>query len=137
MSTHEIHCTWTGEGLGFDSDINGTVVHMDGDHSKQQVTPKKLTLLSLAGCTAMDVISLLKKMQQEVTFFDVSVEAPVTEEHPQTYTEMKVRYTVRGHNLDAQKVQKAVDLSREKYCGVSALLRKAVPIVFEVQVEAA
>lgn len=135
MDQHTVHCTWAGEGLGFDSLINNVNVHLDGDHEKGLITPKKLTLLSLAGCTAMDVISLVQKMQQEVTYFDVAVEAPLTDEHPRHYTEMKIIYTLRGRGLDPEKVNKAVKLSKEKYCGVSALLAKAVPITFEVVIE--
>ncbi|MBX3103295.1 MAG: OsmC family protein [Bacteroidetes bacterium] len=136
METHRIACTWAG-GQAFDSEINGSPIHLDGDHTRGQITPKKLMLVSLAGCTAIDVVSLLEKMRQELTAFEVAVEAPVTDEHPRTYTEMKIIYTLRGNNLDPEKVRKAVELSKEKYCGVSALLRKAVPLSFEIRIEPA
>ena len=136
METHRIACTWAG-GLAFDSEVNGAPLHLDGDHTAQQLTPKKLTLVSLAGCTAMDIVSLLEKMRQEITAVEVAVEAPVTDEHPRTYTAMKIIYTLRGPNLDREKVEKAVALSKEKYCGVSALLAKAVPITYEIVLETA
>jgi putative redox protein len=94
--------------------------------------PKELMLASLAGCTGMDVISILKKMRIEPTYFNVKVEAEMTEEHPKHYTAMHIKYEFKGENLDLEKLQKAVDLSQDRYCGVSVVYRKAMEITSEI-----
>lgn len=96
--------------------------------------PKELMLASLAGCTGMDVISILKKMRVEVEAFDMDIVADITEEHPKHYTAMHIIYKLKGKNIDPEKVKKAVDLSQEKYCGVSAAYRKALTLTYEIQI---
>ena len=99
-----------------------------------KVRPKPLMLVALAGCTGMDVISILKKMRVEPSKFRVWVEAEQTEEHPKHYTAMKVIYEFWGKNLPLESINKAIGLSEEKYCGVSAAYRKGMTITHEVRV---
>jgi len=89
-------------------------------------------LLSLAGCTAMDVISILKKMRVEVKDFDVSVSGELTEEHPKQFTSMHVTYEFWGNDLPMAKLEKAVSLSEDRYCGVSAVYKKAFELTSEI-----
>jgi putative redox protein len=92
-------------------------------------------MVALAGCTGMDVVSILAKMRQEVESFSVEVEGDITEEHPKCFQGMKVIYRLKGKDLDREKVQKAVDLSKDRYCGVSANYREAFSITHEIILE--
>jgi len=91
-------------------------------------------LVALAGCTAMDVVSILKKMHVYPTDFNVLVEAEASDDHPKKYTQMKVIYQFKGENLPLDKLQKAVNLSEEKYCGVSATLKGALDLTTEIRI---
>jgi len=87
------------------------------------ISPMELLLTALAGCTGMDVISILQKKQQKVTGFEVQVEGVRAEEHPRVWAEIWIKYVVTGHQIDPAAVERAIELSRDKYCGVSATLR--------------
>ena len=95
--------------------------------------PKALMLTSLAGCSAMDVISLLKKMRAEVADFKIEVEANLTEEHPKIYDTVKVSYQFYGKDFQKDKIEKAVNLSVERYCGVFEMFRKFSAISHEIK----
>ncbi|MEI7556657.1 OsmC family protein [Candidatus Chlorohelix sp.] len=97
--------------------------------SDEGFTPKMLLLVSLAGCTAMDVISMLKKMRQEVSGYRLEVKGWEHEEHPKKFDRIVVEHVVEGHNLSQESVDKAIGLSHEKYCSVSASLAGSVEIV--------
>ena len=98
------------------------------------VRPKQLMISALAGCTGMDVISILKKMRVEVQDFNVDIEADVTEDHPKHYTSMHLVYSFKGNNLDHEKLEKAINMSQEKYCGVSAVYKKTMKITYEIKI---
>jgi len=90
--------------------------------------PLELLAIGLAGCTAMDVISILRKKKQEVTAFDVRVEAEQQAEHPHVFTTAKILYTVSGRNVDETAVRRAIELSTLKYCPAQAMLSRAFPM---------
>ncbi len=90
--------------------------------------PLELMLISLAGCTAMDVISILKKKRQNITDFSVQVHADKAEEHPKVFTAIHVKYIIHGEQIDRTAVERAIELSTTKYCPAQAMLAKAVPI---------
>jgi len=122
--------------MAFDSQIDNHTVRIDtagllGDDSGP--SPKKILLSALAGCTGMDVVSLLKKMRVSFTDFEMDIDADLTEEHPKVYSEIRILYRVFGTQLNKDKVKKAVDLSQEKYCGVSAMLEKNSPITYNIE----
>lgn len=135
---HKVETSWNGN-MKFDAMVSGHKVSMDalpevgGENSGPR--PKELMLASLAGCTGMDVISILRKMKVEVESFNINVEADLTEEHPKHYSKMHVTYIFKGNNLDVEKLKKAVDLSQDKYCGVSAAYRKAMQLTYEIKIE--
>jgi len=120
--------TWKGN-MKFDTEVNGHHFMIDADESvggeNSGPRPKPLMLAALAGCTGMDVVSLLKKMRQDVEYFNVEVEGDTTDEHPKTYYKIHVIYEFKGKDLDPEKIEKAINLSEERYCGVSAVYRKA------------
>ena len=91
-------------------------------------SPMELLMLGTAGCTAMDVISILQKKRQDVTAFEVRTHATRATEHPMVFTHITLEYIVTGHNIDPESVERAIDLSLEKYCSAHAMMSKAVPI---------
>lgn len=96
--------------------------------------PLELMAVSLAGCTAMDVISILEKKQQAVTAFDVKVQADRADQHPKVFTHAVITYVVTGHAVDESAVVRAIELSTTKYCPAQAMLGKVFPIelVYEI-----
>jgi putative redox protein len=90
--------------------------------------PMELLPAALAGCTGMDVIGILRKMRQDVTGYAVEVRAERAEQHPQVLTAIAVEHVLRGRNLDAEAVRKAVELSATRYCSVGAMLRAVVDL---------
>jgi len=135
--THKIHTHWNGE-MQFNALVNGHSVMMDAvteaGGKDTGPRPKELMLASLAGCTGMDVVSILKKMRVEFESFDIQVEADGTDEHPKHYTRMHILYLFTGEDLPHDKLQKAVSLSQEKYCGVSYMYRKVMDVTYEIRV---
>jgi len=96
--------------------------------------PMELLAISLAGCTAMDVISILRKKRQGVTAFEVKVDAQRANDHPHVFTEMKVTYVLRGRGIDPAAVARAIQLSEEKYCPAQAMIRQAAPITLAYEI---
>jgi putative redox protein len=90
--------------------------------------PMELMALSLAGCTAMDVISILSKKRQQVTAFEVQIHADRADEHPKVFTHIQIEYLIDGHQIDPAAVERAIDLSANKYCPAQQMLNKAVII---------
>lgn len=98
------------------------------------VRPKALILTALAGCTALDIISLLNKMKVEFSDFTVSTDGELTDEHPKIYKNMWLKYTIKlANEADKPKMEKAVNLSQEKYCGVSAMVRHFTNLKVEIE----
>jgi putative redox protein len=91
-------------------------------------------LVALAGCTAMDVVSILAKMRVDLENFNVKVEGEQSEEQPVHYTSMHIIYEFWGKDLPVEKLEKAINLSHERYCGVSAVYRKAMPVTHSMMV---
>jgi putative redox protein len=116
---------------------SGHAVHMDSADGDSGARPAELLLVALAGCTAMDVISILRKMRQEVVDYRVEVSGTRREEHPQVYTEIEVVHVVRGRGVDPAKVAHAVELSSTKYCSASAMLAASAEVRHRYEVEEA
>lgn len=134
---HSVETAWKGK-MKFDSLINGHHVILDanaevgGEDSGPR--PKALMLTALAGCTGMDVVSMLAKMRVEIEEFDVNIEANLTEEHPKHYDSMHIVYQFKGKDLPMDKLQKAIDLSQERYCGVSFMYKQFAKITHEIKI---
>ncbi|WP_026776622.1 OsmC family protein [Polaribacter sp. Hel_I_88] len=94
--------------------------------------PKALMLSSLAGCSGLDVVSLLEKMRAEVADFNIEVTAELTDEHPKFYNKVKVDYHFSDTELQPEKIQKAVNLSVTKYCGVMEMFRQFAEVEIEI-----
>lgn len=135
MTTHSIKTVWRENNI-FDTRIDGHTITIDlakdGGGDDVGPRPKRLLLLSAAGCSGLDVIEIVRKMRIELKSFHIRIEAEATDEHPKHYTSMKVFYEFEGENLPAEKLERACKLSFENYCGVLAMYKKAIPISYEV-----
>jgi len=130
---------WMSE-MSFSSMQDGHEIVMDASRefggADRGARPKTLLLTGLGGCTAMDVVSILNKMRVEFTGLKIHVSADLTEDHPKVFKSIHVKYVFKGQDLPMDKLEKAVSLSQEKYCGVSAMLIKVCPMTHEIVVEA-
>ena len=131
----KVELTWT-EDMSFESIVNGHKITIDADEAvggkDRGPRPKPMMLLSLGGCTGMDVVSILKKMRVDLKGFNVDVEATMTDVHPKYYDHFTITYTFKGKNLPMDKLEKAINLSQERYCGVSEMLRKSSTIEHKI-----
>lgn len=96
--------------------------------------PMELIATGLAGCTAMDTISILQKKRQDVTDFEVRVHAERASEHPRVFTHVRIEYLVAGHSLEEEAVKRAIKLSAERYCPAQSMLGQVVPMDLEYQI---
>ncbi len=132
----EVNVEWV-DGLEFSADSDGHHIVIDGPPESggkdKGVRPKPLMLMALAGCTGMDVVSILKKMKVNFEGLSIKVEGEMEEEPPKAFLSMHIVYTFKGKDLAVDKLEKAILLSKEKYCGVSATLQKAIPITYEIK----
>ncbi len=130
------------DGLAFNVELGGHTFVIDSPNPKfggkdRGPSPKSLILPALGGCTGMDVASILQKMRVPFTGLEVTVEAETNDQHPVYYTELRITYTVRGKGIDRKKVERAVELSRTTYCGVSFMLEPRSKITHEIVIEEA
>jgi putative redox protein len=135
---HTIRTEWK-EGLAFESEINGHILKMDAPLEAGGTNtgpgPKKLQLAALSGCTGMDVVSILQKMRVAFDGLSIEVQGDLTEDHPKHYASMHVIYHFKGKDLPMEKLEKAVRMSEENYCGVRALYAKAIEVTSEIRTE--
>ena len=132
---NKVKTTWQGD-MQFESEnpTGNTLFINDGSESEKEVyTPKALMLSALGGCTGLDVASLIKKMRLDVTDFNVQVDGELTEEHPKYYHKVWVTYNFYGSDLQEDKLKKVVDLSLEKYCGVTAMFEKFADLIIDIE----
>ena len=137
MSKKTITSTWLG-GMAFGTDVDGHQIIIDAASEfggeNRGPRPKPLMLVALAGCTGIDVVSILKKMRVNFDEFKIIVEGELTEEHPRHFSRMHIIYEFKGKNIPLDKLQKAVELSQQKYCGVSATYKKALELTWEIKI---
>jgi putative redox protein len=131
----KITCDWKGK-MAFEAETIGGKVRLDADSGVggegTGVRPKPLMLVALAGCTAMDVASLFQKMKAEPEDFKIEISAGLTDEHPKFYDQTIIEYHFWGKDLKKDKLEKAVNMSLEKYCGVTEMFRKFSKVEFEI-----
>jgi putative redox protein len=137
MAKQQVKVNWL-ENMAFKADVNGHEIILDAAEQvggeNRGPRPKPLMLTALAGCTGMDVVSILRKMRVELEDFNVIVEGDLTDEHPKQFFKMNVIYEFKGKDLPLEKLKKAVSLSEERYCGVSALYKKAIDVTSEIKI---
>lgn len=137
MAKEQVNVTWL-DNMAFEAEVNGHKLILDAESTvggnNQGPRPKPFMLTALAGCTGMDVISILKKMRVEPSYFNVVVEGDLTEEHPKQFYKMHVIYEFKGKDLPIDKLKKAVSLSEDRYCGVSAVYKKVIELSSEIKI---
>lgn len=117
---------WSGDELQFHGTLSsGYEFDLNSKAGTHGGSPMEFLLAGVAGCTAMDVISILQKMRQDVHDFSVEISGVRAEEHPKVYTEATITYIVRGKNLDEERVARAVELSEDIYCSASQMFRRS------------
>ena len=131
---------WTGDGMSFTAESgSGHLVAMDGspDGGGRNLAPRpmEMVLIGTGGCTAYDVVLILKRGRHDVRSCDVALHAERATTDPKVFTSITQRFTVRGRNLDVAAVERAVALSHEKYCSATAMLAKTASIQIETVVE--
>ena len=135
MASNTITTVWK-ENMVFESDNpSGETLFMDAPDEgieNKGLRPKALMLSSLAGCSGLDVVSLLKKMRAEVNDFKMVVHGELTEEHPKYYHKVVIEYHFYGSYLQEDKINKAVKLSVDQYCGVMEMFRQFAKVSTEV-----
>ena len=133
--THEIEVQWMGK-MQFNALVNGHTVVMDGPEKvggeDNGPIPKPLILTALAGCTGMDIAAILRKAQKEVKDFEMKVTGEISKTAPIQYIAIHVIYDFKGQQENKEAALKAVTDSQEKYCGVSSMLKKALPVTWEI-----
>lgn len=127
---------WRGD-MSFEIELQGHKFVVDADGSvggkDQGPRPKALLLSSLAGCTGMDVVSILNKMQMPFDRFEIRIDGSTTDSHPKVYNKVTVVYQFWGSELDNGKIEKAVKLSQDKYCGVSETLKQLAQVDYSIE----
>jgi putative redox protein len=118
----------------FESKQGDNSIRLDGS-KEHGFSPKALLLAGLAGCSGIDVVDILEKMRVKFTHFEIETEATQTDDHPKVFREVLITYKIKTGRENEEKVRKAIDLSLEKYCGVSAMLRKNSPVNYKLVIE--
>lgn len=132
----ETQVEWQGD-MQFDAQIEKHRIIMDtsekgGGHDRG-ASPKSLLLAGLAGCTGMDVMHILKKMRVNLDTFSMHVTGDVAEDHPRYFTKIHLVYNFTGTDVDKSKVERAVQLSQEKYCAVSHMLKQSAELTHDIR----
>jgi len=126
------------EKMAFEVEVNGHKIIIDADEKvggeNMGPRPKPLMLAALGGCTAMDVVSILRKMRVNFENVNVKVDGELTEEHPRHFYKIHLTYEFTGRDLPLEKLEKAVNLSQDKYCGVSYSYMKAMELTHEIKI---
>ena len=133
--SEKVSVSWLDK-MGFEAEVNDHKITLDATPEvgglDRGPRPKPLMLVALGGCTAMDVVSILAKMRVELKDFKVSVEGEMTDEHPKHFKSMHVTYEFWGKDLPLAKLEKAVNLSEDRYCGVSIVYKKVMKVTSEI-----
>ena len=124
------------DGMSFEADLDGFKIILDADEKfggqGKGAKPKGLTLVSLAGCTGMDVVSILKKMKVNFKSFKIDTNAILAPEHPKKFNKIELCYKFTGDDLPYKKIKKAITLSQDNYCGVAATLKASVELTQKI-----
>ncbi|MBX2938580.1 MAG: OsmC family protein [Ferruginibacter sp.] len=134
MQQHSISAKYE-SGMHFSTDVDTFSIDTDSQEEDKLPVgpgPKKLMLVSLAGCTGIDVVSILQKMKVPFNKFSIQVQATLGQNHPKTYTEVRVHYFIQVDATHHEKVHRAVQLSEEKYCGVMAMFRSFAKVELSI-----
>lgn len=130
----DIEAVWRGGGTFIGNNATGGSVQMGSLNEQAGVSPMELILVGLAGCTGVDIVDILRKKRQPLEALTVKARGKMAEDFPKIYTEIKLTYLIWGDGIDPKAVDRAIQLSEEKYCSVSAMLRATVAISSTYQI---
>ena len=132
---HEIETQWMGK-MQFNALVNGHTIVMDAPEriggEDQGPIPKPFVLSALSGCTGMDIVAILRKAEKQVDDFSMKVSGEISKKPPIEYVAIHVKYDFKGKEENKQAALNAVTDSQEKYCGISHMLKKILPVTWEV-----
>ena len=124
--------------MAFEVEVSGHKIIIDAEENvggeDMGPRPKPLMLAALGGCTAMDVVSILRKMRVNFETVNVKVDGELTEEHPKHFYKIHLTYEFTGRDLPREKLEKAINLSQDRYCGVSYSYMKAMELTHEIKI---
>ena len=132
MGTSFISARWTGENLNF---VGETPKGHQIEMGKGFASPSQLMLMGLAGCTGMDVVSILQKKRQKIDDIEIQVTAHNNDEYPKPYHTVELKFIVKGQDLDPKAVERAIKLSHDKYCLVGQTLQNPTEITTSFEIE--
>ena len=125
--------------MAFEVEVSGHKIIIDADEKvggeNMGPRPKPLMLAALGGCTAMDIVSILRKMRVNFETVNVKVDGELTEEHPKHFYKIHITYEFTGRDLPLEKLKKAINLSQDRYCGVSYSYAKAMELTYEIKIK--
>ena len=128
--------TWK-DGMAFDVALEGHELKIDAAEAfggrGYGPKPKSLLLSALAGCTGMDVVSMLKKMRMSWKTFGLKVDGELSADHPKVYKKIHITYRFTGDALDSDKIKRAIELSQKTYCGVTVMLSSTAEITYDLE----
>ncbi len=130
----EIEAEWKGGGAFIGSNVSGGTVQMGTLNEHPGISPMELILVGLAGCTGVDIVDILAKKREPLQALKVKVRGKKAEDFPKIYEEIEVTYLIWGEGINPKAVERAIQLSEEKYCSVSAMLRQAAQIRSSYQI---
>ncbi len=138
MATKKARIKWV-DNLKFVGDApSGHSILMDGPPEvggdNAAIRPGELTLVALGGCTGIDIVTILKKMRVDFDSFEILVDAEPREQYPKSWQKIHIKYVLKGNNIDENKVRTAIELSEEKYCSVSAMLKPNAEITHDYEI---
>ncbi len=133
-----ISVNWVDGMLMVGKSDSGHTITMDGPPEiggdNLGVRPMEMLLLGVAGCTMIDVVTTLKKMRQDLSYFQTKISAERANDHPKVFTDIHIQFVIKGKDLDSKKVEKAITLSAEKYCSASIMLGKTANITHDFEI---
>ena len=133
-----ISVNWVDGMLMVGKSDSGHTITMDGPPEiggdNLGVRPMEMLLLGVAGCTMIDVVTTLKKMRQDLSYFQTEINAERANDHPKVFTDIHIQFVIKGKDLDSKKVEKAITLSAEKYCSASIMLGKTATITHDFEI---
>jgi len=136
MANHQVETQWMGK-MQFNALINGHTVIMDApERSGGEDTapiPKPFVLAALSGCTGMDIVALLRKAGHHIQDLNMTVTGELSKQAPIQYISIHILYDFKGNDAEQEAAYNAVTDSQEKYCGVSSMLKKAIPVTWEIK----
>ena len=130
----DVEATWQGEGIFIGHNPKGGTVQMGSRENQPGISPMELLLLGVAGCTGMDIASILTKKRQPLSELKVRVRGKMVDSFPRIFDEIEIEYLLWGEGIEPEAVEQAIHLSEDKYCSASAMLRASAKVSWSYRI---